>query len=173
MFKKLDKMLERYNKLTELTGDNEVISRIDEWKAYTKELADMRETVEKYLEYKKVSEEQAAAKEMLETETDREMKEMLSEEVYACKDKLEEIAAELRVLLIPKDPNDDKNVIVEIRAGAGGEEAGLFAYELYKMYLKYAEKNRWKCEDMDSNATELGGMKEVVFPFPARAFIPN
>ena len=163
MFKKLDKMLERYNKLTELTGDNEVISRIDEWKAYTKELADMRETVEKYLEYKKVSEEQAAAKEMLETETDREMKEMLSEEVYACKDKLEEIAAELRVLLIPKDPNDDKNVIVEIRAGAGGEEAGLFAYELYKMYLKYAEKNRWKCEDMDSNATELGGMKEVVF----------
>ena len=127
MFKKLDKMLERYNKLTELTGDNEVISRIDEWKAYTKELADMRETVEKYLEYKKVSEEQAAAKEMLETETDREMKEMLSEEVYACKDKLEEIAAELHVLLIPKDPNDDKNVIVEIRAGAGGEEAGLFA----------------------------------------------
>ena len=100
---------------------------------------------------------------MLETETDREMKEMLSEEVYACKDKLEEIAAELRVLLIPKDPNDDKNVIVEIRAGAGGEEDGLFAYELYKMYLKYAEKNRWKCEDMDSNATELGGMKEVVF----------
>ncbi len=163
MFKKLDKMLERYDKLTELTGDADVIARMDEWKSYTKELADMQETVEKYREYKKVLEEQTAAKELLETETDKEMREMLNEEIYACKDRLEKIGAELRMLLVPKDPDDDKNVIVEIRGGAGGEEASLFGYELYRMYLKYAERNRWKCEELDSNATELGGMKEVVF----------
>ena len=163
MFKKLDKMLERYDKLTELTGDADVIARMDEWKSYTKELADMQETVEKYREYKKVLKEQTAAKELLETETDKEMREMLNEEIYACKDRLEKIGAELRMLLVPKDPDDDKNVIVEIRGGAGGEEASLFGYELYRMYLKYAERNRWKCEELDSNATELGGMKEVVF----------
>ncbi len=163
MFKKLDKMLERYEKLTQLTGDAEVIARMDEWKGYSKELSDMQETVDKYLEYKKALADQSAAKELLETETDREMRDMLSEEVYACKDRLEKIAAELRILLVPKDPDDDKNVIVEIRGGAGGEEASLFGYELYRMYLKYAEKNRWKCEELDSNVTELGGMKEVVF----------
>ncbi len=163
MFKKLDKMLERYEKLTQLTGDAEVIARMDEWKGYSKELSDMQETVDKYLEYKKALADQSAAKELLETETDREMRDMLSEEVYACKDRLEKIGAELRMLLVPKDPDDDKNVIVEIRGGAGGEEASLFGYELYRMYLKYAERNRWKCEELDSNATELGGMKEVVF----------
>ncbi|PWM70703.1 MAG: peptide chain release factor 1 [Bacillota bacterium] len=163
MFKKLDKMLERYDKLTELTGDAEVIARMDEWKSYSKELADMQETVDKYREYKKAIEEQTAAKQLLETETDKEMRDMLSEEIYACKDRLEVISAELRILLVPKDPDDDKNVIIEIRGGAGGEEASLFGYELYRMYLKYAEKNRWKCEELDSNATELGGMKEVVF----------
>lgn len=163
MFKKLDKMLERFDTLTELTASAEVIAKMDEWKAYTKELADMNETVEKYKEYKKVLTEQADAKAMLETETDKEMRDMLSDEVYACKDRLEAISAELRVLLIPKDPNDDKNVIVEIRAGAGGDEACLFAYELYRMYLKYAERYRWKCEEIDNNLTELGGIKEVVF----------
>ena len=163
MFKKLDKMLERYDKLTELTGDAEVIARMDEWKSYSKELADMQETVDKYREYKKAIEEQTAAKQLLETETDKEMRDMLSEEIYACKDRLEVISAELRILLVPKDPDDDKNVIIEIRGGAGGEEASLFGYELYRMYLKYAEKNRWKCEELDSNATELGGMKEGVF----------
>lgn len=163
MFKKLDKMLERFNKLTELTADADVIAHMDEWKAYTKELADMSETVEKYKEYKKVLSEQEDAKAMLETETDKEMRDMLSDEVYACKDKLEAISQELRILLIPKDPNDDKNVIVEIRAGAGGDEACLFAYELYRMYLKYAERYRWKCEEIDNNSTELGGIKEVVF----------
>ena len=91
------------------------------------------------------------------------MKDMLEEEVYFCKDKLSAITDELKILLLPKDPNDDKNVIFEIRAGAGGEEAALFAYELYKMYLKFAEDNRWKTEEIDSNETELGGIKEVVF----------
>lgn len=163
MFKKLDKMLERYEKLNELVSDSDVLSRMDEWRAYTKELADMQETVDKYLEYKKVLKEQTDAKELYEVETDKEMREMLNEEIYACKDRLDVIAGELKILLIPKDPNDDKNVIIEIRGGAGGDEANLFAYELYRMYLKYAEKYRFKCEEIDSTPTELGGIKEVTF----------
>lgn len=156
-------MLERYEKLNELVSDSDVLSRMDEWRAYTKELADMQETVDKYLEYKKVLKEQTDAKELYEVETDKEMREMLNEEIYACKDRLDVIAGELKILLIPKDPNDDKNVIIEIRGGAGGDEANLFAYELYRMYLKYAEKYRFKCEEIDSTPTELGGIKEVTF----------
>ncbi len=163
MFKKLDKMLERYDKLNELVGDSEVISRIDEWKAYTKELAEISETVEKYTEYKKVLKEQEEVKEMLPLETDPEMKSLMKDEIEACKDKLNSISEELRILLLPKDPNDDKNVIMEIRGGAGGDEANLFAYELYRMYIKYAERNRWKTEDIDISVTELGGLKEAVF----------
>ena len=163
MFKKLDGMVERFNKLNELVSDPGVLSRMDEWKAYTKELSDIQETVEKYLEYKKVVANQNDAKEMLEIETDPEMKAMLNDEIYDCKDKLEKISGELRILLIPKDPNDDKNVIMDIRGGAGGEEASLFAYELYRMYVKFAEKNRWKTEEIENNSTELGGIKEVVF----------
>ena len=161
MLKRLDKILERYNKLNELVADPEVLAKMDEWKAYSKELADMQETVEKYLEYKKVLKEQEDAKELLELETDKEMRDLANEEIYALKERLEEIIGELKILLIPKDPNDDKNVIMEIRAGTGGEEASLFAYELYRMYLKYAEKHRWKCEEIDNNSTELGGIKEV------------
>ncbi len=163
MFKKLDKMLERYEKLNVLVGDADVISRMDEWKAYTKELSEITETVEKYTEYKKVLKEQTDVKEMLAEETDAEMKVLMREELETCKDKLQTISDELRVLLLPKDPNDDKNVIMEIRGGAGGDEANLFAYELYKMYIKYAEKNRWKTEDIDISVTELGGLKEAVF----------
>ena len=163
MFKKLDKMLERYDKLNELVGDSEVIARMDEWKAYTKELADISETVEKYTEYKKVIKDQEEIKEMLPLETDAEMKALMNEELDACKRKLAVISEELRILLLPKDPNDDKNVIMEIRGGAGGDEANLFAYELYKLYVKYAERNRWKTEDIEISTTELGGLKEAIF----------
>ncbi len=163
MFKKLDKMLERFDKLNELVGDSEVISRIDEWKSYTKELAEISETVEKYTEYKKVLKEQEDVKEMLPLETDPEMKALMKDELESCKDRLTSISEELRILLLPKDPNDDKNVIMEIRGGAGGDEANLFAYELYKMYIKYAERNRWKTEDIEISVTELGGLKEAVF----------
>ena len=169
MFKKLDKMLERYDKLNELVGSAEVIARMDEWKAYTKELADMSETVEKYLEYKKVNKELSDLERDLTTEQDREMKELMQEEILSCKDKIATISSELRVLLLPKNPDDDKNVIMEIRAGAGGEEASLFAYELYRMYVKYAEKNRWKTEEIDNNSTELGGVKEVVFSISGKS----
>ena len=169
MFKKLDKMLERYEKLNELVGSADVIARIDEWKAYTKELADMSETVEKYTEYKKVSKELSDLERDIAAETDKEMKDLMEEEILSCKDKLEKISSELRILLLPKNPDDDKNVIMEIRAGAGGEEASLFAYELYRMYVKYAEKNRWKTEEIDNNSTELGGVKEVVFSISGKS----
>ncbi len=169
MFKKLDKMLERFNKLNELVSDAEVIARIDEWKGYTKELADITETVEKYTEYKKAKVEQEELKEMVLTETDAEMKDLMHEEIEAKKEELEKLSSELRILLLPKDPNDEKNVIMEIRAGAGGEEASLFAYELYKMYVKFAEKNRWKTEELETNETELGGVKEVVFSIAGKS----
>ncbi len=169
MFKKLDKMLERFEKLNELVGNPDVIAKIDEWKSYTKELSDITDTVNKYLEYKKVVSEQEEIKELLPLESDKEMKALMEEELLTCKDKLETISAELRILLLPKDPDDDKNVIMEIRGGAGGDEASLFAYELYRMYVKYAEKNRWKTEEIENNSTELGGIKEVIFSITGKS----
>ncbi len=169
MFKKLDKMLDRFNKLNELVSDANVISRMDEWTAYSKELADITETVEKYTEYKKVKSEIDDLTSAIPMEKDAEMKSLMEEEAQECKKKLEEISAELRILLIPKDPDDDKNVIMEIRAGAGGEEASLFAYELYRLYVKYAEKHRLKTEEIENNSTELGGIKEVIFSITGKS----
>ena len=169
MFKKLDKIVDRYDKLNELVSDSEVISKIDEWRAYTKELAEITPTVEKYLEYKKVISEQEELKEMIPLESDAEMKALMQEEFQVCKEKLVGITDELKILLLPKDPNDDKNVIMEIRGGAGGDEANLFAYELYKLYIKYAEKNRWKTEDIEISTTELGGLKEAVFSISGKS----
>lgn len=163
MLSKLEGILARYENLTELIADPKVLSNIEEWQKYAKERADMEETVEKYKEYKKIAEDKKSAEELFKVETDADMKAMLEEEIYDCKRRMEAVQEELKILLIPKDPNDDKNVILEIRAGAGGEEAALFAYELYRMYVKYAEKNRWKTEEIDSNNTELGGVKEVTF----------
>ena len=169
MFKKLDKIVDRYEKLNELVSDSEIISKMDEWRAYTKELAEITPTVEKYLEYKKVISEQEELKEMIPLESDAEMKALMQEEFLVCKDKITNITDELKILLLPKDPNDDKNVIMEIRGGAGGDEANLFAYELYKLYIKYAEKNRWKTEDIEISTTELGGLKEAVFSISGKS----
>lgn len=163
MFKKLDKMLERFEKLNELVASPEVLAKMDEWKAYSKELSDMQETVDEYLKYKKTVKESEELNELISLETDLEMKALYEEEAQSLKKQIEEISANLRILLLPKDPDDDKNVIMEIRAGAGGEEASLFAYELYRMYVKYAEKNRWKTEEIENSSTELGGIKEVIF----------
>lgn len=163
MLSKLEGILSRYEKLNELIADPKVLANMDEWKKYAKERADMEETVEKYKEYKKIAEDKQNMEEMLKAESDPEMKSMLEDEILQAKRDMEKAVEELKILLIPKDPNDDKNVILEIRAGAGGEEAALFAYELYRMYVKYAEKNRWKTEEIDSNFTELGGVKEVTF----------
>ena len=163
MTSKLENILERYEKLNNLISTQEVLQDMDLYRKYTKEIADMEETVNKYKEYKKLQEEKELAEQSIASESDSEMKALLQEEVKELKNRLEETYSELRILLIPKDPNDDKSVIVEIRAGAGGEEAALFAYELYRMYVCYSEKNRWKAEEIDSNTTELGGVKEVVF----------
>ncbi len=163
MIEKLEGIYERFNKLDELMADPAVISDMDKWKKYAKERADLEETALKYGEYKKIEEEMKSAEELLSSETDKEMRDMLEEDYYSSKQKLADLTDELKILLLPKDPDDDKNVIVEIRGGAGGEEAALFGYELYRMYVKYAEQNRWKTEEIDSNMTELGGVKEVVF----------
>ena len=163
MISKLSGILERFNKLSDMVSDPEIIKDIELWQKYVKERAELEETANKYLEYKKFEEDGKSAEELLKSETDPEMKQMLEDEYYTCKKKLAEITDELKILLLPKDPDDNKNVIIEIRGGAGGEEAALFAYELYRMYVKYAESNRWKTEEIDSNETELGGIKEVVF----------
>lgn len=163
MNRKLDDIYLRYEKLGELLADQSVLADMATWKKYAKERSDIEETALKYGEYKKVEEEMKDVENTLKDETDRDMKALLEEEYYDCKNKLEKISEELKILLLPKDPNDDKNVIMEIRSGAGGEEAALFAGDLYRMYLRYADKNRWKAEEIDINETELGGIKEVVF----------
>ena len=155
MNRKLDDIYLRYEKLGELLADQSVLADMATWKKYAKERSDIEETALKYGEYKKVEEEMR--------DVENTMKALLEEEYYDCKDKLGKISEELKILLLPKDPNDDKNVIMEIRSGAGGEEAALFAGDLYRMYLRYADKNRWKAEEIDINETELGGIKEVVF----------
>lgn len=163
MIEKLEAIKQRYDILTEKIADPAVIAKMDEWKKIAKERADMEETVEKYVEYKRVEADKIAAEQSILTETDPEMKALLEEEIYGCKKQLEELIEELKILLLPKDPNDDKNVILEIRGGAGGEEAALFAQILYKMYSRFAESKRWKVEEIDINETELGGVKEVTF----------
>ena len=169
MFKKLDKILERYDKLNELVSDANVIADMDKWREYTKELSEISPTAEKYTEYKKIIVEQEQIKKDLPNEVDTEMKALMEEELLICKDKIQQISEELRILLLPKDPDDDKNVIMEIRAGAGGEEASLFAYELYRLYVKFAEKNRWRTEEIENSSTELGGVKEVVFSISGKS----
>lgn len=143
-------------------SDPDVISDTQKWTEIAKAQAEIAETAQKYAEYSACEKEMADAAEAEKNESDPEMKAMFSEEVQSCKEKLEGIREELKILLLPKDKNDDRNCIMEIRAGAGGEEAALFAYELYRMYLNYCERHRLKVEEVDKNMTELGGIKEVV-----------
>lgn len=166
---KLEGILERYEKLNELMLDPAVISDIDAYRNYAKEISGLEETVEKYKELKKYQEEKLLAEQSAALEKDADMKEFFNEEIKELKNKIEVCEGELKILLIPKDPDDDKNVIVEIRAGAGGEEAALFAYELYRMYVNFADKMRWKSEEIDSNETELGGIKEVTFSISGKS----
>ena len=160
MFDKLEEVEKRYNELTEKISDPAVIADQQNWKKYMKEQSAMKDVVDKYVEYKQVKSNMEDAKELLD---DPEMKEFAEEEYYSSKKKLEEMEEELKILLLPKDENDDNNVIIEIRGGAGGEEAALFAYNLYRMYTMYAELKRWQVEVVDLNETELGGIKEVSF----------
>ncbi|HEX7065609.1 MAG TPA: peptide chain release factor 1 [Bacillales bacterium] len=163
MIERLDAIEERYQKLNELLTDPEVINNPDKLREYSKEQSDLAETVRKYQEYKEVTEQLEDARTMLEEKLDAEMEEMVKAEIAELDEKQEELSEELKVLLIPKDPNDDKNVIVEVRGAAGGDEAALFAADLYKMYSRYAEAQGWKTEVIDASYTELGGYKEIVF----------
>ena len=160
MFQKLEDVEKRYDEITAKISDPEVISRTSEWQKLMKEHAELTPIVEKYREYKKVNNDYEEAKLMME---DKELKELAEAEMLEAKEKLPVLEEELKILLIPKDPDDDKNVICEIRAGAGGEEAALFAGTLFRMYSMYAERKHWKLEVVNENETELGGYKEITF----------
>ena len=160
MFDKLEGVEARYEELNKQISDPNVIANQNEWKQLMKEHSEISEVVAKYREYKKVQKDLEDAKEML---NDKELKELAEMEMLEAKEKLPKLEEELKTLLIPKDPNDDKNVICEIRAGAGGEEAALFAGTLFRMYSMYAEKRHWSVEVLNENETGLGGYKEITF----------
>ena len=163
MFDRLQAVEDRYDRLNELLSDPEIVSDTNKLREYSKEQSDLQETVEAYREYKELESQLADAKAMFDDKMDADMREMVKEEVNELEEKVEAIEARLHVLLIPKDPNDDKNVIMEVRGAAGGDEAALFAGDLYRMYSRFAESKGWKVSIMDSNATGLGGFKEIVF----------
>ncbi|KKB44915.1 peptide chain release factor 1 [Bacillus thermotolerans] len=163
MFDRLQSVEERYDKLNELLSDPEVINDSKKLREYSKEQSDLQETVLVYREYKEAKQQYDEAKAMLEEKLDDEMREMVKEEMEELKEQLAGLEEKLKILLIPKDPNDDKNVIMEIRGAAGGDEAALFAGDLYRMYSRYAEMQGWKTEVIEANATGLGGYKEIIF----------
>lgn len=160
MFDKLEEVEKRYEELTKMISDPEVIANHTEWQQLMKEHSSMQDIVAKYREYKKTKQQMDEAKEMMD---DKELKELAEAEYYEAKETLPKIEEELKILLIPTDPNDDKNIICEIRAGAGGEEAALFAGTLFRMYSMYAERNHWKIDVLNENETGLGGYKEISF----------
>ena len=163
MFDKLEGLEERAKVLEQKISDPEVIADQETWRKLCKENSDLTPIVEKYKEYKKAKQTIADDKEMLEAEQDKDMEELIKAEISETEEKLETISNELKVLLLPKDPNDEKNVIMEIRGGTGGEEAALFAADLMRMYSMYAETRRWKIDILNSNPTDIGGYKEVSF----------
>ncbi len=163
MTDKLDKLVDRYNFLTEEIAKPEVIADNNSWKKLVKEHSTLTPIVETYEEYKKAQSQLADNLEAVGSETDKDMLAMLHEDISVQKKRIAELTEQLKVLILPKDPNDDKNVIIEIRAGAGGEEAALFANEIRRMYYMFAEKNRWKIEEIDIEENELGGLKEGSF----------
>ena len=163
MFDKLEDLLIRFEEImSELNAPN-VTEDQNRFRKLMKEQSDLQPLVDAYKEYKSCKQTVEDSLEMLESESDEEMRELLKEELSESRKRIEELERELKILLLPKDPNDDKNVIVEIRAGAGGEEAALFAAELYRMYVHYAESRRWKVETMEVDETGIGGMKSVNF----------
>ncbi|BCT29846.1 peptide chain release factor 1 [Bacillus velezensis] len=163
MLDRLQSIEQRYEKLNELLSDPEVVNDPKKLREYSKEQSDIQETVEVYRQYRDASEQLADAKAMLEEKLDADMREMVKEEISELQGETETLSERLKVLLVPKDPNDDKNVIMEIRGAAGGEEAALFAGNLYRMYSRYAEIQGWKTEVMEANVTGTGGYKEIIF----------
>ena len=163
MFDKLEDLLIRFEEIMSELSEPDVANNPDRFRKLMKEQSDLTPIVEAYKEYKKCKQSIEDSLAMLDEETDEEMKELAKEELNDAKARVEEIEQELKILLLPKDPNDDKNVIVEIRAGAGGDEAALFAAEIYRMYVHYAESRRWKVETLECEEIGIGGMKSVTF----------
>lgn len=163
MLDRLQVLADRYEKLSELLCDPDVVNDSARLRTYAKEQSDLNEAYQAYLEYKSVMEQLDGAKAMLEEKLDDEMRDMVKLELEELTERQQELEERIRVLLLPKDPNDDKNVIVEIRGAAGGEEANLFAAELYRMYAKYADSQGWRTELLEASVSDLGGFKEVIF----------
>ncbi len=164
MLDKLAFLEEKYEDLSEKISDPEIINDQNQWKKLVKEHSSLEEIVARYREYKKAEEGLNDAKEIIRDKTaDEELKEMAKMEIGDLEEQIKTLEDELKILLLPKDPNDDKDVIVEIRAGAGGDEAGLFAADLFRMYTRYAENVGWKVEMMSANDTGVGGYKEIIF----------
>ena len=163
MFEKLEDLVDRIDTINNMLTDPDVVSDQNKFRKLMKEQSDLTPIVEKYKEYKDTKQTIDDSLQMLEEESDEELREMAKEELNDAKSRLENIEGELKILLLPKDPNDSKNVVVEIRAGAGGDEAALFAYEVFRMYQKYVEKFRWKVELVSVNENGIGGFKEAVF----------
>jgi peptide chain release factor 1 len=160
---KLQAIEDKYLELESLISDPSVMADMKEWQKYTREHAKLSDIVAKFREYKQVQQALEEAREMLKEKLDDDFRDMVEAEFAEMKEKNAKLEEELPILLLPKDPNDDKSVIVEIRGGAGGDEAALFAGDLFRMYTRYAENQGWRTELLDSNPTELGGFKEVVF----------
>ncbi|NCO27613.1 MAG: peptide chain release factor 1 [Caldiserica bacterium CG02_land_8_20_14_3_00_36_38] len=162
MINKLEGILKRYNDLSKKLSDPEVISNSENFKKYSREFREVKPVVERYNELKKIEQEILGAQELLNSE-DEELKLLGKEEIEILQHKKDDIISEIKILLIPKDPFENKNIIMEIRAGVGGEEAALFVKDLFRMYMAYAENKSWKTELLDSHSTDLGGFKEIIF----------
>ncbi|AWI07642.1 peptide chain release factor 1 [Clostridium drakei] len=163
MLERLEFIENKYEELSAKISDPSIMADQKEWQKLCKEHAELETLVMKYRQYRKAEEELESNKEMLKDETDKDMRDMIQEDIKELEASMDEAHQELRILLLPKDPNDDKNVFVEIRGGAGGEEAALFAANLTRMYTRYAERKGWKVETISLNATDIGGFKEIVF----------
>ncbi len=163
MLDKLKKMKERYLELTDKLADPAIIAKQEEWQKVAKEHSSLTDVVAKYEEYLSVERNLKDCEEILSSEKDQELLALAEEEKQESEKKLKELKDTLKIMLLPKDPNDDKNVVIEIRAGTGGEEASLFGAVLMRMYTRFAERMRWKTEEVDMNMTDLGGVKEAVF----------
>ncbi len=163
MFEKMDAVLLHYEEIARELSSPEVVQDMDRYRQLMREQTDLTPVVETYRDYQKANQDVSDALEIIDSESDPEMKEMAREELSEAKERVEKLTEEMKVLLLPKDPNDDKNVICEIRAGAGGDEAALFAAEIYRMYVHYAERRGWKTELLDFEESGIGGMKFVNF----------
>lgn len=168
MFTKLEDIEQKFMAVSEKINDPAVIANQKEWRELMKEHSILSPLIEKYREYKKTLSDIEENKALLDENNDEDFRDLIKEEYAENRDRLETVTAELKILLLPRDPNDDKNVIVEIRGGAGGDEAALFAYDLYRMYCRFAERSRYKTELMSFNENGLGGFKEAIFQITGR-----